>query len=158
MLELLSVSSVRICFKDFLARSKWYYCYLNSSFLLFMSSSSSWCSWWRFCMCALLLFFIFSNSSLISPLHVIYKNEIINHFRVPKTLTFKTGLKYKTFLIKMSFKCMRTKTHLVCYLLVEVNFSWCFKNVACSNLNMKKYLLEWWTILGLAVPRKHISG
>ena len=84
-------------------------------------------------------------------------NEIINHFRVPKTLTFKTGLKCKTFLMKMSFKCLRTKNHWLCYLLVEVNFSWCFKNVACSNLDMKKYLLEWWTILGLAVPRKHIS-
>ena len=59
--------------------------------------------------------------------------------------------------MKMGFICMRTKNHRVCYLLVEVNFSWCFKNVACSNLNMKKYLLEWWTILRLAVPRKHIS-
>ena len=85
-----SVLVLQIC----LARSKWY---LNSSFLLLMSSSSSWCSWWRFCMCALLLFFIFSNSSLISPLHVIFKNEIINHFRVPKTLTFKTGLSAKPF-------------------------------------------------------------
>ena len=74
-------SSVRICLTDFLVRSKCYYRYLNSSFLLLMSSSSSWCSWWRFCMCALLLFFIFSNSSLISPLHVIFKNEIINHFQ-----------------------------------------------------------------------------
>ena len=35
--------------------------------------------------------------------------KLIGHFRAPKSLTFKLGTKYKTFLVKMSLICMRIK-------------------------------------------------
>ena len=41
-------------------------------------------------------------------------------------------------------------------LFVEVNFLRCFEHIPCSNLYMKKHLLEWWTILWFAIPKwKH---
>ena len=51
-----------------------------------------------------------------SPIFPLLKNKhfqiSMGHFRVPKTLTFKTRLSAKTFLVRMTFTCMRLKKSL----------------------------------------------